>query len=211
MKVLVLSDVHGNLPALEFVLRVEKSVDLVISLGDVVNYGPWSNECVDLMDSLDNKILIMGNHEEAFISGQYSGSNQIAKTFFETCYPGFTRKEKIVDYKKSYSFNDCYFVHTLNNDYIFPDTEIQISCNTFIGHSHRLFSKQINDYTLVNAGSVGQNRINIDELNYVLVDTENNSIDLVKKIFSADKLINEMRVQQYPETCINYILSKRHN
>ena len=66
MRILVISDIHGNLPALEFVLNKERSADKIISLGDVVNYGPWSNECVDLMDTLTNKILIVGNHEEAF-------------------------------------------------------------------------------------------------------------------------------------------------
>ena len=37
MRVLVISDVHGNLPSLEYIIKEEKSVDLVISLGDVVN------------------------------------------------------------------------------------------------------------------------------------------------------------------------------
>ena len=81
MKVLVLSDVHGNLPSLEHVLKSEKSFDLLISLGDVVNYGPWSNECVDLLDTLENKILLKGNHEDAFLSGTYLGDNIIAKNY----------------------------------------------------------------------------------------------------------------------------------
>jgi len=51
VKVLVISDVHGNLPALERVLDNNNDVDLVISLGDVVNYGPWSNECVQLLQA----------------------------------------------------------------------------------------------------------------------------------------------------------------
>lgn len=211
MRVLVLSDIHGNLPALEYVLKQEKSADLVISLGDVVNYGPWSNECVDLMETLNNKILILGNHEEAFITGQYFGTNVIAKTFFEKCYPTFLRQEKIKDYQKKYLFNDCDFIHTLNNSYIFPDTDVEINKNTFIGHSHRLFAKEINGYRLVNVGSVGQNRLNIDQLNYVIWDTDNNSVELIEKPFAADQLINEMKNKNYPDICMDYILSKRSN
>ena len=209
MRILILSDIHGNLPSLEYVLKQEKSVDCVISLGDVVNYGPWSNECVDLLESLDNKVLIMGNHEEAFLSGIYPGKNLIAKKFFKECYPLFERKDKISNYIENFSFENSDFMHTINKDYIFPDTEVNISKNTFIGHSHRMFSKMIRDYRLVNVGSVGQNRINIDEINYVIWNTIKDTVELIKKPYSADRLINEMRIKKYPDICTEYILSKR--
>tara|TARA_R110001592_G_scaffold246740_1_gene508704 strand:- start:17586 stop:18221 length:636 start_codon:yes stop_codon:yes gene_type:complete len=210
MRILVLSDVHGNLASLEEVLKYEKSVDLVISLGDVVNYGPWSNECVDLLDTLDHKILIKGNHEEAFISGNYPGKNIIAKTFFEECYPKFDRKEMICDYIDTYSIGNSDFMHTINNSYVFSDSEVAINKNTFIGHSHRIFEKMIKNYRLVNVGSVGQNRVNIDEINYATWDTEKDKVKLIKKAFSADRLINEMKNKKYPDICIEYILSKRN-
>ena len=127
MRVLVLSDVHGNLPSLEYVLNLEKSADLVISLGDVVNYGPWSNECVDLWDTLENKILISGNHEKAFLSGTYSGENLISKSFFNHCFPKFDRKENISHYIKKTSISDTHFVHTIDNKYIYADTKIEIN------------------------------------------------------------------------------------
>ena len=210
MRILVLSDVHGNLASLEEVLKYEKSVDLIISLGDVVNYGPWSNECVDLLDTLDHKILIKGNHEEAFISGNYPGKNIIAKTFFEECYPKFDRKEMICDYIDTYSIGNSDFMHTINNSYVFSDSEVAINKNTFIGHSHRIFEKMIENYRLVNVGSVGQNRVNIDEINYATWDTEKDKVKLIKKAFSADRLIKEMKNKKYPDICIEYILSKRN-
>lgn len=48
MKVAILSDVHGNLRALENVLNsnIFKTVDKIILLGDLVDYGPHSNEVV---------------------------------------------------------------------------------------------------------------------------------------------------------------------
>ncbi|WP_078129416.1 metallophosphoesterase family protein [Leptospira alexanderi] len=209
MKVLVISDIHGNLPALEYVLKQERYVDLIISLGDVVNYGPWSNECVDLLNTLKNIVLISGNHEEAFFCGEYLGTNIVAKTFFEVCYPTFNRKEVIGNYIKSYFFSGNNFVHTVNDTYIYPDSDVHIEKNTFIGHSHRLFSKVMNNYRLVNVGSVGQNRVNIDELNYVIWNVEDDSIELKRKEFLADQLIDEMKFRRYPELCIQYILSKR--
>ena len=126
MRILILSDVHGNLPSLEYVLKSEKSADLVISLGDVVNYGPWGNECVDLLDSLRDKVLLTGNHEEAFLKGVYTGRNIIAQTFFDECFPVFDRKEKISSYIHKFSFGNSDFIHTINNGYIFSDTEVKI-------------------------------------------------------------------------------------
>lgn len=210
MRILIISDVHGNLPALEYVLKIEKSIDMLISLGDVVNYGPWSNECVDLLETVNNKVLILGNHEEAYISGNYPGTNVIAKAFFEVCYPIFNRREKIINYEKKFSLENCDFIHTIGNSYVFPDSDVIIKKDTFIGHSHRLFSKEIGDYRLINVGSVGQNRLNIDKLNYVIWNSETNLVELMEKSFSSHQLINEMKIRKYPEICLNYILSKRN-
>lgn len=209
MKTLVISDVHGNLPALEFVLKKHKDAELVISLGDVVNYGPWSNECVDILESLDSKITILGNHEQNFNDGSYPGSNLVAKTFFDFCYPLFERNSVIEKYIPNYIQDKCEFVHTVHDTYVFPDTTVTINTDTFIGHSHRLFTKLLDGNRLVNVGSVGQNRLNIDEVNYVLWNSDDNSVELMRDSFSADLLIKEMMNKKYPKICMDYILSKR--
>ena len=68
MRLAIFSDVHGNLPALElFVADTERVVDGYVCLGDVVNYGPWSDECVELVCSLPNIIYLEGNHERMFL------------------------------------------------------------------------------------------------------------------------------------------------
>ena len=82
MHVIIFSDVHGNLPALELMLKNEKQADLFISLGDIVNYAPWSNECVQLLETIPNIVKLKGNHEDAYIKGIYNGSHIVAKSFF---------------------------------------------------------------------------------------------------------------------------------
>ena len=64
----VLSDVHGNLPALEAAVKAlqRKGVDRWIHAGDAVGYGPWPNECVRLLESLD-AIAVAGNHDLAVL------------------------------------------------------------------------------------------------------------------------------------------------
>ena len=51
MKIAVLSDVHANLPALQAVLSdcQERNPTQIYHLGDLVGYGPWPNEVVDLI------------------------------------------------------------------------------------------------------------------------------------------------------------------
>ena len=104
---------------------------------------------------------------------------------------------------------DSDFTHTINNRYLFADSDININNNFFIGHSHRIFVKNFNGYRLVNVGSVGQNRVNIDEINYAIWDTEKDVVELFKDYFSADQLINEMKIKNYPSICLKYIQSKR--
>ena len=62
MRVLIIADVHGNLPALEAVLADAGSVDEIWSLGDLVGYGPHPNEVVQLLRSLPFRSLA-GNHD----------------------------------------------------------------------------------------------------------------------------------------------------
>jgi predicted phosphodiesterase len=66
MKILVLSDLHGNLPALQAVLEAASDVDQILCLGDLVNYGPQPAECVrSAMETLTPDWLMQGNHDGA--------------------------------------------------------------------------------------------------------------------------------------------------
>lgn len=64
----VISDIHGNLAALEAVLDHVDAVgcDRVYCLGDIVGYGGSPNECVDLICRRDVR-SVLGNHDAAVI------------------------------------------------------------------------------------------------------------------------------------------------
>ena len=86
MKIAFYSDIHGNLPALEIAIKESGNVDGYIVLGDVVNYGPWSNECVAMIEDLQNCKKIRGNHEDFFIAGQYDFDNYLVNEFNELSF-----------------------------------------------------------------------------------------------------------------------------
>ncbi len=64
MRILILSDIHSNIVALETVLADAGSFDTVWCLGDTIGYGPAPNECVALMKQLAT-IALTGNHDLA--------------------------------------------------------------------------------------------------------------------------------------------------
>jgi predicted phosphodiesterase len=64
MKVLIISDVHANLPALEAVLNKEKTFDICLFLGDVVDYGPNPKECISIIKDIAD-YSVTGNHDNA--------------------------------------------------------------------------------------------------------------------------------------------------
>src|SRR3989344_2853360 len=135
MKILVFSDIHGNLPAFELMLKEAGRVDSYVSLGDVVDYGPWSNECVKLLDSLDG-IKILGNHEEFFINGECGSDKILTKTFFDFCIKDFKNFDLIKKYQKEDRLGKYTLSHTINNEIIFPDSKIQLTKDYIIGHTH---------------------------------------------------------------------------
>ncbi len=65
MSILVISDIHANLNALEAVLDEAGDVDAVWFLGDLVGYGPDPNECIEKLRSLPNLVALTGNHDAA--------------------------------------------------------------------------------------------------------------------------------------------------
>ena len=67
MKVLLISDVHANLVALEAVLKDAGEWDAVWNLGDTVGYGPKPRECLDKMVDLFANPVLVGNHDLACI------------------------------------------------------------------------------------------------------------------------------------------------
>lgn len=64
MRILLLSDIHANLEALDATLAGAPEHDLVVNLGDIVGYGASPNEVIDRCREL-GKIFVRGNHDKA--------------------------------------------------------------------------------------------------------------------------------------------------
>lgn len=64
MRILVLSDIHANLEALEACLAAAPPHDRVFNLGDIVGYGANPNEVTERARGL-GEVFVRGNHDKA--------------------------------------------------------------------------------------------------------------------------------------------------
>ncbi len=80
-KTAILSDIHGNLEALEAVLHDAsgKNVSRFWCLGDVVGYGPNPNECLDLVCQ-SFEFCVLGNHENGVLFPTEGFSSQAERS-----------------------------------------------------------------------------------------------------------------------------------
>lgn len=67
MKMLIISDIHGNCTALDAILAKEKDADLIVCAGDCVEYGFTPHEVIARLK--EYKVLtVAGNHDRGILS-----------------------------------------------------------------------------------------------------------------------------------------------
>ncbi len=95
MRYLVISDIHGNLEALEATLRAAGRYDRVLVLGDLVGYGADPNAVIDRVRALPISEIIRGNHDKvaAGVEG-IEGFNQIARRAIEWTAAALTAENR---------------------------------------------------------------------------------------------------------------------
>jgi len=182
MKIAVLSDIHGNFPALETVTdHIEQwGPDMVFVAGDIVNRGPRSYGCFQFLENKkrDNDWkIIRGNHEDYIISRGdpddpkqgpryelFKPANFIYQQF-KFNVSGLLALPEIY-YQHSPTYGGICMVHASmrhNRDGIYPETpeselheQIAPPPDVFItGHTHRPLVRRIWGTLVVNAGSAG--------------------------------------------------------
>lgn len=212
MRLLIISDIHGNKEALDAVMAVPH--DDVVCLGDLVDYGPSPGECIDLL--IDQKIpVIMGNHDSAVAfrmdcgcGYEYKHLSQSTREYtwdiLKNDQIEFLRKlpqsiERVVNGKK------FYFTHgspVSFYDYIKPDTPEDIIKELirgveaqfiFIGHSHLPFVRKVEGVTLVNPGSVGQPRDEDTRASCAVFDTDTLQAEIFRVDYDMEIVFDKIR------------------
>lgn len=182
MKITILSDIHGNMPALQAVLRHARSRGggrTILNLGDVVGYGPHPDEIVRWTKGA-HITSILGNYDKKVLSKKHRGeawrrvSNEDKRSMFAWTYQNLSKQSK----KRLKSFPEkrriemgglkILMTHgspAAINEHVGPQTpqkrleelvEMAQADLVLLGHSHLPFKRDLNRVSFVNPGSVGR-------------------------------------------------------
>lgn len=90
VKIGLISDTHGNLPALLICLeQLEKqNCNYVVHLGDIISIGAFSRECAELLLNRENTICVLGNHDKGFVKriAEHTANSHVTKEHKQHVY-----------------------------------------------------------------------------------------------------------------------------
>lgn len=226
MKIAVISDIHGNLEALRAALEniEQRKVDTIVCLGDLVGYGPFPNEVVELIR--EKKIMnILGNYDAAVLEEKfnYIRDNEVNKF----CMPWAAQilNDENRAYLRSlprqivleYENKKIYFVHGSTrsiNEYLKEDSkeveEVMLEFNGDIlvcAHTHIPLKKIFGNKLLLNDGSIGKPKIGRPNGTYLIINIEKENVEteLVEFTYDYEKTAKAMEEKKIHTNCIKNI------
>ncbi len=188
MKIVIISDIHGNWAALEAL--PERNYDALWCIGDLVDYGPKPHEVVRWVQA-NADIAVCGNHDHAAgfsVDPQCSApykrlAAETRRYTLEAC----ARKD--LSYLKSLPiYRDTlvgqtrfYLVHAMPTNPLFgycpedsPSWQEQVSSIDadvlVVGHTHTPFVRREGKTTILNPGSLGQHKTGRQLASYAVWD-----------------------------------------
>ncbi len=202
MKIALISDIHGNLIALQETLKdiENRKIDTMYCLGDLVGYGPFPNEVIDLIKE-KNIPTIQGNYDEKVTKYQLTGEIEtkdidelnLKEKILKWTYNNIS-KENIkwlsqLPAKLEFEIEDkkILLVHgspRRNNEYLYEDsTELEeiasmIDVDIMVcGHTHLAYHKVDCNVDLINAGSIGRPKHGSPNITYMILNIVNSKVD----------------------------------
>lgn len=203
----IISDVHGNLPALRAVIDAALKLGCTrfISLGDVVGYGAQPAQCIDMLRA-HGVPNIMGNHDHYLASGEGCPRSQLVSRTIEFAR-GVVNEDQIDWLKESapsHRETDTLYLHGGPDDardqYLYSVSKDTIPAGIkvmFSGHTHvQKFAKFSNDRVFCNPGSVGQPRDGDSRAAFAVVTDK--EIALQRVSYDIEETIREMQRAGFP-------------
>jgi len=219
LRLLVVSDIHSNLPALRRVLEDAGRFDVAICVGDIVGYGPDPTDCIETTEERGFR-CVAGNHDDAVVTGDVQGFNPYAAKAIsinrllldDEDRPWLGRLP--VRLTLSLEGVEVAVFHGSPrdplNEYIFP-TEAEIRAAEFLeltdadllilGHTHVPYVQVSGRRLVVNPGSVGQPRDGDPRASYMVIDVEEGEVAVAHKRveYDVDDVASRMRRLGLPE------------
>ena len=209
MKILIISDIHGNLPALQAIDSYVNKTDLTICLGDIVGYHCYVNEVIDYLKR-HNVVCIQGNHDRYIFEGleiQTKVINDSVRFGIEIASKKISsgNKEwlKQLPTSLSFKFDNCSLLcchgspWDVTNGYVYSDSDLFPKMGEFafdiiaLGHTHRAYIKHEGSMVILNPGSIGQARDTEGFACAKIIDTTTKEITTIQEPYDYMTTIND--------------------
>lgn len=200
----VISDIHGNFPALKSVLRKidELGIKDIICLGDVVGYYCQINECIEELRSR-NIHTLLGNHDYYMISGTCCDSKTVKMCIdYQKTIIREDNFEWLKELMPSYDTEVASFRHGGWKDSVEErikvfDFNVVSSFRQkfyFSGHTHKqnIQVDEKNGKVFCNPGSVGQPRDDDPRAAFVILHPDG-EIKTYRVEYDIDEIVNKMK------------------
>jgi len=171
VRIAALSDIHGNLPALEAVMREvdREQPDLIVFGGDVAS-GPMPAETIEVLRKLKNARFVRGNADRGLID-EFDGKKPepMPGPFAGWCAEQLNREQRdfLDSFEDTIQVGRVLFCHASprNDTDVFsaetPDDRVRFLMSgvdadlVVCGHTHMQFDRTVGGLRIVNPGSVG--------------------------------------------------------
>jgi len=242
MKIAVISDIHGNIHALEAVEKDMKEigVDRIFCLGDIINFGAHPKETLDWVKS-NCHLVIKGEHDifvtapgEVFLSNPYA-IQSADWTYDQLSQEDFEYINGLENFYEEPEFILTHDEPSIPGTYHFltslRDARETFTCFDnrfcFYGHAHlqilfikdssgEVYSEDSRRYRygddqqfLICAGSVGQPRDRDPRAGYVVVDTDDRTIEFRRVFYDVEKAAADILSAGLPEVFAQILKMKK--
>ena len=226
-KIAVISDIHGNIPALQSVLEdiQTRKIEQIICLGDLVGKGPDSSLAVKIINKVctvtvkgnwddfitkpteietikwhQHQLTVQQNQflEQLPFSVEFLMSGRLIRLFHASPRSYYDRIQPWDPLDRRLSM----FENTNQTENILGSREPDVVC---YGDIHNAYMQNIKGKTLCNAGSVG-NPLDIPQASYVILEGNYGSaevgsfsIQFMRVPYDIDQAINLAKEKGMPE------------
>jgi protein phosphatase len=209
VKVLLISDVHANLEALEEVLN-HTNVDGVIFMGDIVDYGPNPVEVFDLLRYVEAK-RVLGNHDAAAAfkidcrssPAMHAASVATRRIITWKLMPPralvlLGKAERRLDLE--YDGLKIRALHAAPGDELYKyltreeidKLDMEGADLMLLGHTHMAYEVKNSGLWVVNPGSVGMPRDGDPRASYAILDTNTRRVTFGKTKYDIEGVLSKL-------------------
>ncbi len=239
MRIGIISDIHGNLPGLEACMNAleKEDVDQIVCLGDLVQFGPFPAEVIDLLQRGDIDV-VQGNCDRAVAKGRDRTGDSFENVHWEQLSSEMLQwtREQITPEQKRYlkklpaelrynvGSRRILCVHGLPGNIcgtIQRSASVEVydlmlernSCDILIlGHTHEPFLQPRGRRMIINPGSIGGGTLPGEATMAVLdISEENTTASVCWHRIPFDSALYEKRYrhENIPELFLKSILLGR--